>query len=129
CLPTTLAAAPHLNPLGGQALQPGTTTVLTLTGAELLPAPRLLTAVPLAKQELQPGPSANQVKIAVTLAADVSPGIYSLRVATPRGISNPVFVAVDDLIPQPFGQPVSRLPAAVSGNVGGSDTARVTASG
>lgn len=127
--PATLAAAPQLQPLGGQALQIGATTVLTLTGADLLPAPRLILSVPVAKQELQPGPSPSQIRVAITLAADVPPGSYALRVATPNGISNAVLVGVDDLIPQPFGQPVQRLPAAVTSTLGGSDTARITFTG
>src|SRR5262249_28833472 len=118
-------AAPQIQPPGGQSLQTGTTTVLALTGADLLPEPRLLLPVPVAKLELHSGASSNQLRFAITLAADVPPGLYPLRIATPRGISNAVLVSIDDLTPQPFGQTVTRFPAAIAGNVGGSDTARV----
>ena len=81
-----------------RGLQAGAATTITIDGAELLPAqPRLVTTLPLAAQEVLPNATATRVEIKATLAADVTPGLYNLRIASGAGISSGMVVAVDKL--------------------------------
>jgi hypothetical protein len=122
-------AAPQLQPADGQGLQAGATTVLTLTGSGLLPAPRLILPLSGAGQAVRPGATAQRVEVAVTLPADAAPGIWPVWLANETGISNPALVAVDHLPTLPAGPPLPQLPAAVRGAVAGSDTVRVPFAG
>lgn len=122
------AAAPSLNPLGGQGLRTGAATTLVLDGADLLPDPRLILPVPVTAT-VKPGATANRVEVELRLAADVPPGIYPLRVATSGGISGAVALSVDTLPTVVASAALLALPVAVRGAVPGGETVRVTFAG
>jgi len=65
------------------------------------PGPKLMLPFP-AKQVLKPGATEKRAVFDVTLADDVAPGYYNLRLTTEGGISLPVVIAVDRLPQQPF---------------------------
>src|SRR5262249_15802990 len=85
--------------------------------------------VPIAAQSVKDGATATRVQIEVTLAADVPTGVYQLRVANDKGISNVAGVEIDDLAPQAFVPQVAKLPAALHGTLGGSATLATTVAG
>jgi hypothetical protein len=118
----TATAAPQISNLSLRGLQTGATTRLTIDGTDLLPNPRIVLPVPLTAQMVKAGATANRIEIEVTLPAQVPPGMYQLRVANPKGISNAVLIGIDDLAQLPFGPQVSRLPAALHGNLADSAT-------
>jgi hypothetical protein len=124
-----LAAAPQIGNLGPHGLQTGATTTLTIDGSGLLPAPRLLLPVPVTAQVLKPGATANRIEIAVTLPAQVPPGLYPLRVATTKGVSNAVILGIDDLAQIPFAAQVAKLPAALHGDLPGGETLKIVFQG
>jgi hypothetical protein len=115
-----LAAAPQIGNLSLRGLQIGSTTTLAIDGTELGPEARLLLDLPVAKAELKPGGTANRVEFDVSLDAQVAPGIYLLRVASPSGISNAVLVGVDGLAQAPFVPELPQRPVALSGALAGS---------
>lgn len=116
---TAVAGAPTISSISLRGLQTGATTTLAIDGGDLLLEPRLVLPVPIAKQSVRAGATAQHVEIEVSLAADVPPGIYNLRLATAGGISNPVLVGIDSLAQLPVAPQTSTLPAALSGTVGG----------
>jgi hypothetical protein len=118
-VPAPVWAAPAITNLSLRGLQIGATTTLTIDGSELSPDAQLILDVPVAGQEVRPGATDKRIEIALTLAAETRPGIYALRIATPRGISNPVAVGIDALPQQPFAEKIESLPAAISGAVSG----------
>jgi hypothetical protein len=113
-----------------RGLQIGATTTLTIDGAELLPESRVLLPVPIASQTLkQLGATPNRIQIEVMLSPTAAPGLYQLRIANPKGVSNPVLIGIDDLMQVPFSTQVSTLPAALHGNLEGSATLATSFSG
>src|SRR5262249_33055189 len=75
------------------------------------------------------GSSASRVQLDLTLAADVAPGIYYLRVANRKGISNPVAIAIEALPQTPFTPQIPQLPVVLEGVVTDSASARTTFTG
>lgn len=122
-------AAPEVQNLSPRGLQAGATTTLTIDGADLLPEPRLLSALPIVSQTVKPGGSAGRVQIDVTLGNEVAPGTYQLRLANAKGVSAAVAVGVDVLPQTAFAPQTARLPAALHGAVAGDATARTTFTG
>lgn len=116
------AAPPQVTKIAVPTLQSGATTTLVIDGTELTPNPRVLLPVPIASQTVKEGAAANKLQIEVKLAADVPPGIYQLRIANDKGISNPVGIEIDELPQQVFGPQVAQLPVALQGALGGSAT-------
>ena len=128
---TVVAAPPAIGNLSLRGLQIGATTTLAIDGADLMPQPQLMLSVPIAKQTVHPGGTANHVEIDVTLDGNVTPGIYHLRVATAGGISGAVAVGIDTLPQRPIGAataplPATALPAAFSGSLAGGQTANTS---
>src|SRR5262249_8969392 len=114
------AAAPVLRNLDRAGLQAGGTTVLTIDGDNLLPEPKLVLPLPISKQVVRPGATANRVSIEVTLDRTPVPGLYNLRLATAHGVSAARVVAVDHLSQHSWEAKLAALPAALSGSLGGS---------
>jgi hypothetical protein len=112
-------AAPTITDLPIRGLQVGGTTTITIQGEELLPEPRLVLPVPILRQELQPGATAERIELEVELSGQVTPGMLPLRVQTASGISNSVVVGVDRLPEQGFDSEISLLPGALHGTVRG----------
>jgi hypothetical protein len=113
-------AAPLVTNLSLYGLQTGATTTLAIEGADLLPAPRLLLSVPITDQSVRRGATATRVEVEVTLPTTVPAGLYHLRVANAKGVSNALLIGIDDLVQIPFGPQVNRLPAALNGRLPGS---------
>src|SRR6187401_2571134 len=90
------ATEPAIRNLDLRGLQVGATTTVAIDGDELGLAPRLL--LPFAAQQvLKPGNTPQRASFDVTLAADVVPGYYNLRIVTEGGVSLPVIIGVDRL--------------------------------
>ena len=102
------AAPPQIAKIAVPTLQTGAVTTLTIEGTDLTPNPRILLPVPIAAQTVKDGATAAKVQIEVKLADQAPPGVYQLRIACDKGISNPVGVEIDDLPPQAFGPQVDR---------------------
>ena len=124
-----LAAPPQLVRITPPALQTGTTTTLILEGTELIPAPRIVLPVPIASQTVKEPSAANRVQIELKLAADVPAGVYQMRLANGKGISNPLGVEIDAVPPQPFMPKTAKLPAYLQGTLNGSSTLSTTIEG
>jgi len=92
---------------------------LTIDGSDLLPAPHIVMPVSISSQTLRPGATPNRIQIDVTLPKTIAPGMYQLRVANSKGISNPVVIAIDELAQIPFASQLSKLPAALHGTLAG----------
>src|ERR1700761_7360026 len=90
-------AAPAISNISLRGLRAGGTTSLAIDGTELGPDTRIVLEVPIAAQMAKPGAGAGRVEIDITLDAQVTPGIYQLRVAGPTGISNAVPIGIDAL--------------------------------
>ncbi|MFI4875818.1 MAG: hypothetical protein ACIALR_10790, partial [Blastopirellula sp. JB062] len=111
-------AEPQLNRISPRGLQIGGVTRVTISGANLTPHPQLL---------LPPGGSAvlvgeakpDQAAFDVTLPAEVSPGIYPLRIGTAAGLSHPLKIGVDDLPQTTLADQIEQLPIAISGHLTG----------
>jgi hypothetical protein len=112
-----IGAPPVINSISLRGLQAGATTTIAITGSDLLPNPRLMLPVPIAKQTLRSGASGGHIEMEIALGADVTPGVYNLRLAAPNGISNPVLIGIDSLAQLPVSPQLSTLPAALSGTV------------
>jgi hypothetical protein len=120
------AAAPTVTNTSHRGLQVGGTTTLSLQGRDLGGELKLLAPFAIAKQEVLAGGSAEQVQLAVTLANEVAPGIYAVRVAGRSGISPPLVLGVDRLPQQPFAEQITTLPAALTGALGGGQILKTT---
>lgn len=114
------AAAPTISNLDRIGLQLGATTVLTIDGDNLLPDPKLVLGVPIARQAVKPGATASHVVVEVTLNKAITPGIYNLRVTTAQGASPARIVALDSLPQVPWPATVESLPVALTGAVASS---------
>jgi hypothetical protein len=126
---TSAVAAPTLTNVSLRGLQIGGTTVIAIDGKELMPDPQVLLPFPIAKQTVQPGANPNRVQIEITLDASVPAGIYQLRVANAKGISNALAVGVDRLPQQPFAEQIASLPIALHGNLSASQILRTSVAG
>jgi hypothetical protein len=115
-LSATAAAAPQITNISLRGLRSGATTTLTIEGADLLPEPRILLSAAISAQAIKPGATASRVQMDVTLP-QVPAGMYKLRLANARGISNSVLIGIDDLAQMPFGTHIDQLPAALTGNL------------
>jgi hypothetical protein len=107
------SAEPLIRNLNLRGLQAGATTTLIVDGADLLPDPKLLLNVPIASQKVLEGATATRVQFEVTLDAQVTPGVYNLRIANPTGVSAPEIVAIDRLPQLAFAELIETLPATM----------------
>jgi hypothetical protein len=119
-----LAAAPVVRSLTVRGFQIGGTTTVRIDGSDLLPNPRLLMSVPIAKQTLKPNATATRVEFEVTLAGDVTPGLYNLWLVSDSGASASTIVAADRLTNIPFAAEVATLPVSLHGIISGSQKLR-----
>jgi hypothetical protein len=114
------AAPPALRNLDRVGLQIGRTNLLTIDGDNLLPAPRLLLSVPIARQTVQPQSTPSRVTIEITLDKATAPGLYNLWLANANGVSAARIVSVDHLPQRAWEAAVGVLPVALEGNLAGS---------
>ncbi|HTN77382.1 MAG TPA: hypothetical protein VL096_19120, partial [Pirellulaceae bacterium] len=116
---SSLLAAPVVNQVSLRGLQVGGTTTLTLNGNDLLSEARLIAPFAIAKQELLPGATTQQVQLRITLAGDVRPGLFAVRLASSQGISPPFMLGVDALPQQALTEQITALPLAMTGSLAG----------
>jgi len=119
CIPSPVGAAPVMNKLTPVGLQAGQDVVLTVDGTDLLPNPRLIASFPIETQQLQENSTANKVVLKLRIPANVSAGIHTIRIASDRGSSNYLAIAVDRLPQEPFGEKISAIPMAANGQLAG----------
>ncbi|MGE5191986.1 MAG: LamG-like jellyroll fold domain-containing protein [Deltaproteobacteria bacterium] len=121
--------APEISGLSLNGLTRGQTTVLTISGANLLPDSLLVSTAPIEKQVVRPGGTPERIEVEVTVPATAPAGHFPLRVQTPHGISGALTVAVDSLPQVRFAEsapdkPVP-LPVAISGAMTGQQVVKV----
>ncbi len=114
------AAPPKITRLSVRGLQTGGTTTVTIQGRDLLPEPTIVLGVPIKQQQVLEKATETKLQIAVTLDANVTPGIYNLRLTNRKGISSPLIVAVDSLPQMPLKENVDAMPVALHGTLTGS---------
>ena len=120
---------PEISALSLNGLTRGQTTVLAITGANLLPDPVLVSTAPLEKQVVRAGATSERIEVEVTVPATAPAGHFPLRVQTPHGISGALTVAVDSLPQIPFADSAPDkpmpLPVAISGTLTGQQVVKV----
>ena len=124
-----IPAGPEISSLSPSGLARGQSTVLAITGTNLLPDPVLVSPAPITRQVVRPGATAERIELELTVAATAPAGHFPVRVETPRGISGALTVAVDSLPQIPFAEsspdkPIA-LPVAISGTIAGPQQAKV----
>jgi len=119
-------AAPTISNVSVRALTIGAPQVLVVDGADLLPDPKLILSVPLAKQAIQAGATANRVTFELQVADVASPGIYPVRVASGKGVSNSTFIAIDRLPNFALAADTTTLPVSLLGTLTGDGRVRTT---
>ncbi len=124
-------AAPRITEISPRGLQVGGATRLIIRGEELDNGP-----VHLIVGHLAPvvghlhKRSADRLELDVQLPPSIAPNIYPLRLATDKGVSNPVLVGVDALVQQTFdGSPPSVFPVALTGELSGQQVHRIPLTG
>lgn len=101
------AGSPGLNTIDPSAAERGVESRLELNGVDLRHATELVvpfaaevkiaTAPTADKSASRPSFVSESIRISLTPAADVAPGIYPIRVRTPEGISNLRLIEITDL--------------------------------
>jgi hypothetical protein len=126
--PALDAAEPTIRNLDVRGLRIGGTTTLVIDGDDLGKTPKLHLPFP-AKQTLKPDVTDKKATFEVTLAGDVVPGYYQMRVVTEGGVSLPVVIGVDRMPQQLVAAPITELPVALHGAVAGGATTEVKFTG
>ena len=95
------AQVPSITSTSPQAVAPGQSIDVTLRGANLAGATELWTSFSsqwvLSPDVKDNGKNAAQVVYRITVPANVSPGVYGIRIATPGGVSSLRLFVIDDL--------------------------------
>jgi hypothetical protein len=115
----SLAAPPAISDVSLRGLQIGGTTVITVRGNNLLPAPRLLVPGVGMEATARDGATAQQIDFEVTVDPAATPGTYPLWLANAEGVSNSVAMAVDALPETAYSERIESLPVALHGRVEG----------
>ena len=123
------AAPPVVSGVDVRGLQIGKPTLLTITGADLLPNPRLLTTARIAKQTLKDGAKPERIVLEVELAEGSQPGLENWWLVTDNGVSARSTLATDQLPQKPFAEKAGSLPVALHGTIAGSQVRDVTFTG
>jgi hypothetical protein len=110
-------------------LQIGKPTTLVITGTDLPTDAEVVIDANIASQAVKPGAKRDRIEVEVTLDTQVQPGLYSVRVAGPDGISGPVTVGVDRLPQLAFSPSIESLPAALHGSVGAGQVLKASLQG
>ncbi len=113
-------AAPRITNVSLRGLQAGGVTTLMIEGDELLPEPRVMLSVPVAKLSIKEGATAKRMEVEFALDGQTAGGIYLLRVASASGISESTAVAVDNLSQIAFAPQLPTLNVAMTGALEGS---------
>jgi hypothetical protein len=124
------ADPPQIKNITPSGLPRGVATELTIDGANLAASPRLIAPIPAQVEPPAMGESdAAKWKLRLTVPADVPVGVYSVRVQTDEGLSNPFLLAVGQVPNVAEAEPNNRpeqaqavaLPCTVEGQASGND--------
>src|SRR5262245_38233703 len=122
-------SAPEIASLSLNGLTRGQTTVLAISGSNLLPDPVAVSTAPIERQVLRPGASAERIEIELTVPATAPAGHFPLRIQTPHGLSGALTVAVDSLPQVQLAETAAdkplNLPTAISGTMTGQQQVKV----
>jgi hypothetical protein len=117
----TAHAAPTITSIAPRGLQIGHTTTIVVTGSDLSADLQLLSDAKIASQKVKAGAKPNRVELEIELDQSTPAGLYAVRVASASGISSPVVVGVDRLPQRTFTTTIGKMPASLSGIVGGAE--------
>ncbi len=124
------ARPPEIRNVNVRGFQIGQPTVVTIDGADLLPAPKLwLNAISVAAVIDDKQSNVNRLVLTATLPNETAPGVAQLRLATNDGVSNSVTVALDRLPQLPIAETIAALPASLHGSVPGSGVSKTSFTG
>ncbi len=120
---------PAITELSHFGLRPGYSTRLTVTGSGLAARPRLVLPAANVTAAVLPGATDQRVVFDVLVPRDTPSGYYPLRIATDRGASNALGIAIDRLAEMSAASSSATnpaaLPSAFNGTVSGSESPRV----
>lgn len=119
-------AIPQINNISQYGVQISQPTLVYFDGSELAPDAKVISSLPIRTQKIVEGAAPNRVGIEITIDDAAQPGVYTLRIASAAGISNPVLIAVDRLPQATFAEETKSLPIALSGSLSGSEVKRTT---
>jgi hypothetical protein len=91
-----LAAPPTLTGTSPAGVMVGKTTELTFQGANLAGTPQIISPLPI-QFEKSENKDAGKWVVKVTLPDDAPLGVFPVRLATAKGVTNPVLLAVDQV--------------------------------
>lgn len=115
-------AAPQITNVSLRGLRIGATTTVVIEGFDLMPGARVLLPVPVTLERVKEGSTPGRIEIELTLPAATPPGRVPLRIANSKGVSNPIYMGIDDLQQKAFAQETTALPVALYGNLPGEAT-------
>ena len=73
----------------------------------------------MAAERVKKGATGKRIEVEITLPADISPCRAAFRIANSHGVSNPVYIGLDELNQLPFGPEIAEMPVALHGNLSG----------
>ncbi len=118
------ARPPEIRNVNVRGLQIGGTTVVTVDGVDLLPAPRVWLNGQSLEATLEPQSTATRTILTVPLPVNTQPGMGVLRIGTAEGISNSILVGLDRFpqtaVTNAVAATPAALPVALHGSVPGS---------
>ncbi len=120
------ALPPKVSSVDIHGWQIGKPTTLIISGTDLLPNPRVLTGIQIAKQTLKDGGKPNRIILEIEPAKGVQPGLYNWWLVTDQGVSTRQVIAVDHLPQKVFADQTNSLPVALHGTISGSQVREVT---
>lgn len=118
-LANSALAQPAVNDVTPRGLRLGAVNTLTISGGQLSAGVRLISNLPIASQRVLEGATPQQIKIEISLASDLLPGIYAFRLVDAKGISDTVMLGVDRLPQLAFSERIEATPVALSAVIGG----------
>ncbi len=127
-----VAVEPQVRLVSPRGLQIGGTTIVTVVGASLGPAPRLIAPFPIGEQKVIEA-AGEKVRIEVRLDPNSPAGLYPVRLANETGVSS-AFMMGWDRLPQTTMEQInpsipSGIPVAISGQLTGATIHQWTFSG
>lgn len=122
-------AAPTIKDISPRGLRIGQPTTIVISGSDLTADTRMLLPANIASQTVKGEAKADRLELEVRIDPATQPGIYAMRVAGSKGISNPVAIDVDQLPQSPFAEKLGVFPLALDGNVGGPQVLRASFTG
>lgn len=105
------AAPPSITGTSPTGLMIGKTTELTIQGANLAGTPEILSPLPFTYEKVE-NKDAAKWTVKITLPANAPLGVFPLRLATSKGVSNPVLIAIDQVPTIPEIEPNTKFEQA-----------------